>query len=267
MGSRREMEHGAYRDASRRRWLATVTVALIVATVCLVAAGLRFDNNRTSREASNPPGFLSEQLDRGKAVSLIVMGDSTGFRPNYWVDRIAQKISADYERPVVLSKWNRETVAYDPPTSVAVGKGEPVTIWNASAPGEPPRYFQEHLGAVLAPVEQPDFIFINHGHNTGPDPVLDISRLTSRVRERFPNVPIGLTVQNPYLGQSVEVADTRAAEVRSWAMRQQKFTVIDVYGAYRASTDIDSLYVDERHPSDAGSELWAQTVIEALGLR
>lgn len=261
------MEHSSDRETSKRRWLATVTVALLVATACLVAVGLRFDNNRSSREVANPPGFLSEQLDRGKAVSIIVMGDSTGFRPNYWVDRIAQRISVDYERPVVLSRWNRETVAYDPPTSVAVGEGELVTIWNASAPGEAPRYFQQHLDAVLAPVEQPEFIFINHGHNTGPDPVLDISRLTNKVREQFPNVPIGLTVQNPYLGQSVEVADARAAEVRYWAKRQQNFTVIDVDRAYRTSSDIDSLYVDKRHPSDAGSELWAQTVIEALGLR
>ncbi|MCD2115116.1 hypothetical protein LQ384_29040 [Rhodococcus rhodochrous] len=98
------------------------------------------------------PPTLAQVLDSPDPASVLVIGDSTGFADYQWVTRFANRIGLAYDRPVNVARWNEGTIAYDPPIAVAQGRGAPVTVWNASAPGESPRYSQTHLKAMTAPV-------------------------------------------------------------------------------------------------------------------
>lgn len=196
--------------------------------------------------------------------TLVVVGDSTGYGPDRWVDQLAPLVAAKRDRQVVLHDWNDVTGKYDPARTIGRG-GAPITIWNAATPGKTPDYARGQLPELIPDAVAPDVIIVNHGHNTGPDVAHDLSGLMQAIALRFPDAPIAGTVQNPFRGDDRATQKARAAQERAYA-EQGGWRVIDVYSAFARQPELAPLYLDDRHENARGGLLWARTVLKATGI-
>ncbi len=202
--------------------------------------------------------------DSSRPWTLAVVGDSTGYGPDRWVDQLAPMIAKERQRQVVVHDWNDETARYDPARTIGRG-GTPITIWNAATPGKTPDYARDRLSTLVPAGVSPDVIIVNHGHNTGPDIAHDMTGLMEALTLRYPDAPIAYTVQNPYLGDDAATQRDRADQERAFA-QQGGWRVIDVDKAFRSRRDLASLYFDDRHENRRGGILWARTARAATGI-
>ena len=276
---------------SRSGIFATIGILLAVA---LMAAGLWWDNQRNeaivSRAASS--SSLSDRTptplipvdpetgafasmadtvarldDASQPLTIAVIGDSTGNNDDEWVSLTAERINREYGRTVVYNPWLPATTAYGAARTLQ-GAGEPVTIWNFSAPGERSAYSIRHL-AVGVP-EAPDLVIINHGHNETPAEAAGfISSLIDRVGEmRDPAPALAVTLQNPRLDElGIEPSQRISRAIAELTPEHPGAVTIDVRSAFEAADPSILTYPDGVHPAPAGSRLWADTVATALGLR
>jgi len=278
--SQRKRRRGRQWKENRGRILSLGGLAVLTA-VAVVLGIVALTGNRAPDEASYaapakspiptpaaevvPELSLAEKLSSSEPVTIVVVGDSTGYSDQQWVMTMAADLSTKYNRTTEISRWNRDTLAYDGKSPVGDGTGAPLTIWNGSAPGEAPVYSTANLSALI-PDAEPSLIIVSHGHNTGPDPVLDISRLASKITASFPDTPLAVTIQNPALTTDSTVMGERSAAIRSWIGEHSDWVGIDVYAAYTTQPDIESLYLDERHPNEAGGRVWADAAEAALSI-
>jgi hypothetical protein len=282
--STKATERKRRRNRKRKRNKSRVLSLYALAALTLVAAVLgvvAFTIHRVPDEASFaepattpsptpavevvPELTLVESLSDTEALTIVVVGDSTGYEDQQWVMTMAKDLSARYNRTTEVSRWNRDTLAYDTTSLVGTGTGAPLTIWNGSAPGEAPVYSSTNLDALI-PMADPSMIIVSHGHNTGPDPVLDISRLLTKITNVYPETPLAVTVQNPALTSDPVVAAENSSAIRNWIGEHADWVAIDVYTAFTTQPDMESLYLDARHPNVAGGRVWADTVEVALGI-
>jgi hypothetical protein len=208
---------------------------------------------------------LAEKLSREQPVSIYVVGDATGSGDEQWVATMARDLSAKYDRATDIVRWNLLTLSYDPVVRIGSGSGAPLTIWNGSALEQTPAYSAANL-ARLIPVSRADLIIVNHGHNAGPDFVLDISRLSTEIRGTYRNTPLAVTIQNPALSEASATYTATAEKIRRWTASGLNWTVIDVFTAYMDEPNLEALYQDDRRPNDAGARVWADTAKSALGI-
>jgi hypothetical protein len=222
----------------------------------------------SSAPTSVPAAFfltLAEKLAQDQPVSIYVLGDSTGRGDEQWVSTLARDLSAKYNRTTDIAGWNLDTLGYDLAARVGEGSGAPLTIWNGSAIGQTPSESQNWL-ATMIPVSRADLIIVNHGHNTGPGFVLDITRLSTEIRHTYRSTPLAVTIQNPSLAEAPATYTATAEKIRRWTASGLNWTVIDVFTAYMEQPDLTSLYEDTRRPNDAGARVWADTAKSALGI-
>jgi hypothetical protein len=266
------------RSPEVKRWIPFAGLGVLgIAAVGL--AGIAITDNRVPAEAGNvaapvtvsptptaeEAASLAEQLAGDEPVQIVVVGDSTGYQDMQWVMTMAADLSNQYNRSTGVPRWNKDTLTYDPAVEVGNGSGAPLTIWNGSATGQPPAYSSANLTALI-PIPDPALIIVNHGHNTGPDPVLDIKRLTDNITAGFPDTRLAVTVQNPNTVASPEQYAATASLIQTWLATQSGWTTIDAYAAFMAQPNPKSLYQDARHPNAAGGRLWADVAKAALGI-
>ncbi len=194
-------------------------------------------------------------------VVVSVLGDSTGNEVGEWVDLWARSLGAT--RQVVLHQWDDTNGGWLPRPRVYGRHGPSVTIWNGSRSGAQAGYAQARL-AQLQPA-RPDLVLYSFGHNHSPGKIVAPMRaLLSAVDSRWPGTPASAVIlQNPQLGATAAVQAQVVAELAGWAARAGLPT-IDVYGAFGAHADEEGLFKDYRHPSAAGSAVWAAVVAEAI---
>jgi hypothetical protein len=108
-------------------------------------------------------------------------------------------------------------------------------------------------------------VLYSFAHNHSPGAVVGPMRaLVSAVDGRWPGTPASAVIlQNPQLGATAAKHAHVVAELTLWAAGTGLPT-IDVYGAFEVHADEASLFKDFRHPSPAGSALWAAVVEEAI---
>lgn len=255
-----------------------VLVVALVVTISVTTSRASSEQAAAQRLASEytPPALptvapvvtfdqaVARIKDRGRPWTLAVVGDSTGYGPDRWVDQLARIVSKQQKRKVVLHDWNDDAVAYDTAKLIGSG-GATLTIWNASAAGRGPGYSREHLREMIPEGVTPDVIIVNHGHNVGPDIAQDTAGLMSALRFQFPTAPFAYTVQNPFRPDTAAEQAERAADELAYAKRHT-WRIIDVYDAFTSAPDLDALYEDDRHENERGGLLWAQTVVEATGI-
>ena len=274
----------------------SVVLTLIgaVLAAALIAAGLWWDNQRNeaivSRAASSSSlsdpaptplipvepvdgafasmtNTIARLDDASQPLTIAVVGDSTGNNDDEWVSLTAERINREYGRTVIYNPWLPATTAYGAARTLP-GEGEPVTIWNFSAPGERSAYSIRHL-AVGVP-ETPDLVIINHGHNELPSEAAGfIGSLIDRVGElRDPAPALAVTLQNPRLDElGIEPSQRISSAVAELISEHPGAVTIDVRSAFEAAGPSTLTYPDGVHPAPAGSRLWADTVATALGLR
>jgi lysophospholipase L1-like esterase len=232
----------------------------IVGAVVLAAA-LTSTTGWHSASAADHLAEVRAVLSGRAPVVVSVLGDSTGNEDGEWVDLWARGLGAT--RQVVLHQWDDIDGGWLPRARVYGRHGPSVTIWNGSKSGAQAGYAQARLGQMQP--ARPDLVLYSFGHNHSPGKVVGpVRALVSAVDSRWPGTPASAVIlQNPQLGATAAKQARVVAELAGWAARTGLPTV-DVYGAFGAHPDEGSLFKDFRHPSPAGSAVWASVVGEAI---
>lgn len=229
-------------------------------------------SNPPTKAAAPVPGKLAPAVallgDAKRPWTLQVVGDSTGASPVRWVYVLATRMSAKYDRPVVIHDWNVTSNSYATETTVGDGTGAPIVVWNGSASGKGAQYSLDNWAVMTA--QRPDLVVVNHGLNmpdvqsarTGAQSIVD------RVVSQWPEPPaIALTVQSPRTDKAAATEEAITNALRQ-AWTGSPVTVIDVNQAFKAAGDPAPLLIgDGLHPSVKGAAIWADTVQKALGLQ
>jgi lysophospholipase L1-like esterase len=195
------------------------------------------------------------------ALTISVLGDSTGDEPGEWVDLWAHHL-ADAGRTVKFFQFDASKNAY-PQDPVVLGSGpKTVAIWNGSVFGSTGTYAIARLGAMQP--QRPDLIVYSYGHNnTKTTVVADLQTLKEKTDARWGGLPYAVTFQNPARGTRQAPSAASVALLRDW-VSQTGAASIDVPAAY-GDMPLGSLLKDEVHPNPQGERIWVDTVISALG--
>lgn len=192
--------------------------------------------------------------------AIAVIGDSTGDEPDEWVYRVGTWASAQYNRTVILHRWDSVANRYiDPPVVLGTGAGAPLDIWNASAPGKDAEYSAVNLPVMLAsPVST---IFISHGHNQATSTASrSVELLTRAALNRQGSAQAVVIGQNPNRVPDDTDQQAKVEAILGYAASAQ-LPSIDVLAAFNRAGDPNGLLEDKQHPNTAGSQVWADTVI------
>ena len=216
------------------------------------------------RPAFNPD-VIGEALQSSQPYVISVLGDSTGNSPDEWVHLVAQRIAEDYGREVTVNGWDANVNRYG---YVSVyGTGPPVTVWNASAPGEPAQYSLEWY-PQMGP-EQVDLTFINHSHNQTGQVLLGVADLVDTAyANTAPGGGVAAILQNPRNDAPAQEGRQMVERLREiYSDPEYGVVTVDVFSAFSSSDDFAALLEpDGAHPNPRGSQLWADTVMAALNL-
>lgn len=224
------------------------------------AAALNFEPAMAGRADETAVAVRQTFSDSSKAATVVVIGDSTGDEPSEWVYRVGTWASEQFNRPVVLHPWDLGTSQYGPPVTLGSGAGQPLTIWNGSAAGEKMQYSRNMLDKLLPPAPV-DAVFISHAHNQGVTEVVGpLNELTYAIEGHQPDAKLVFIGQNPNRQPNDPTRqDEKVAQVLDFV--GTAYPAIDVLAAFNATPDPNALLKDMQHPNDAGSQLWADTVI------
>lgn len=184
----------------------------------------------------------------GDGSRTLVLGDSTGNGNDEWVHLWA----GSAELPI--ARWDTDT------ESGYVDESEETRIWSGAMFEATADYPLEHES--IWPEQDPDLVLLSYGHfhESGEDATEALEELRADAAERVPEAPVVVVLQNPQAEDAN--SDTREA-IGDWA-EESGLPTIDVAEAFEERGTPEDLRVDELNPSYAGSELWAQTVAEAL---
>lgn len=184
----------------------------------------------------------------GDDSQVLVLGDSTGDGTDEWVSLWA----GSQELPVAL--WDTESEAW------YNGATEQTRVWSGAMVEATADYPVEH--EEIWPTEEPDLVLLSYGHfhESGEGATEALEELRAEVTERAPEAAVVVVLQNPQADDAN--ADTRAA-IATWA-EEAGLPTVDVAAAFEEAGTPEDLRVDSINPSAAGSQLWAETVGEAL---
>lgn len=231
------------------------------------------DAQAASDEKPTPAAAVNAGLTASQPYTIVVLGDSTGNNTDEWVDIIAARIAADYNRTVTVHNWSIDTNSYVDTSTYGKPDLPPVAIWNGSASGKGPDYSKAYLRA-MAP-ERADLTFINHGHNGfniykkeffGENQLLELAKANST-----PRGVVAVILQNPRM-DSRQRADVQQRGVDQLRRHFMEFpvgvAVIDVNAAFPHDASLATfLRPDRLHPNAQGQKIWVDTVAAVLQLR
>jgi hypothetical protein len=232
----------------------------IVVLICLVAALIGCQKSPPEYKARYTP-LLSDQ-----PYVISVLGDSTGALDGAWTYLVSQRIADGYHRAVTVHDWNIDTNSYI--DNKNFGSGAPVTVWNGSARGKSAQYSLKWF-PQLAP-ERADLTIINHTHNNPWHAVEGISQLVhSALGNMRPGGRVVVMLQNPRTddGDRAELEQRVIDRLRTiYSAPESRALVVDANAAFKGGDLRALLQPDGAHPSEKGSQLWADTLVSALGL-
>jgi hypothetical protein len=202
-------------------------------------------------------------------VSLVVIGDSTGNETTEWVYLFAQWLATQYlTHSVSYRLWNDAGNVYDAAVAISTGSGSnTIRIWNASISGTQPLYL---MGAKLSPAvtvtPAASLVVWNHGKNlvsAGADSLYrgGFIQGMDQVRRFLPGVAHAALRQSPNRDDN-NMAPV-VAQLDSIAHAYNDLALVDVYWKFIAAAKSPTLYLDNLHPSSAGSQLFLQAMQEA----
>ena len=185
----------------------------------------------------------------GEDPRVLVLGDSTGDGADEWVRLWAA------DEDLYVSNWQDGYYA---------GGGEQTRLWNASMQDEATADDALDQWSELQPESDPDVVLLNYGHyyDSGKQARKSLASLHEQIEEDLPDAAVVVVLQNP----EAEDADAPVRKaIGKWA-KGAGLPTIDVAEAFEESDLLaEDLRLTEEQPSEAGQELWAETVQEALG--
>lgn len=258
----------------------TLLLIIVLAVGAAAVAGLAFLQSLGARPgpdatpAATPPapaavpegtvtlGDLQAIIRGPGALTISVLGDSTGDEPGEWVDLWARDLST--HGTVTLHFWDATTRDWNAHPAVYPGPDRTITVWNGSRAGASHAYPLEYLDRILP--SRPSLTILNFGHNPAPERADEgAAELLAAADAKWAGrVPAAIVLQNPALGMWQEQTAGSVAALRAWAPGAG-YPIIDVNAAFRARGGLPELLADDLHPNSAGQRLWADTVRAALG--
>lgn len=248
-----------------RMKLALITVLVVGASALAGGAFLLLSPPRPDQAPTAAAGTLTDvraMLSGPEALTISVLGDSTGDEPGEWVDLWARDLST--RGTVTLHFWDAAAADWKAQPTVYPGPDRAITVWNGSRAGASYAYPLEHLHRIQP--SRPSFTVLNFGHNPFPETAdKGAAELLAAADHRWAvPVPAAIVLQNPSLGFWEEQTAGSVAALRGWAPGAG-YPLIDVNAAFRARGGLPGLLADDVHPNSAGQRLWADTVRAALG--
>ncbi|MDR6505636.1 SGNH/GDSL hydrolase family protein [Arthrobacter oryzae] len=205
---------------------------------------------------------LQTMVSGTDALTISVLGDSTGDEPGEWVDLWARHLSK--RGTVTLHFWDAATNDWKAHPIVYPGPDRAITVWNGSRSGASHAYPLEHLDRIQP--SRPSFTVLSFGHNPAPERAdRGAAELLAAADAKWAaRVPAAIVLQNPSEGLWEKQTADSVAALRSWAPGAG-YPTIDVNEAFRVHRGLPDLLTDDVHPNSAGQRLWADTVAAALG--
>lgn len=224
-------------------------------------------NSGSSSSPTSESGSSSDEGDDGAAEGevtldqareafasdgsrVLVLGDETGDSWDEWAFLLAES------QGLPGAMWMTQT------ENGYSGASEGTRLWSGAMTEATADYPVEHWDAMW-PSTDPDLVLLSYGHHysSANEATQSMEELRATIAEQAPETPIVVVLQNPQ-------ADDANAPVREaiagWA-EESGLPTIDVAAAFAESDQPpDNLRLDEMHPSTAGSQLWAETVEQAL---
>lgn len=236
----------------------------------LDAAAASKSASATPTAAPVPVGFdiasIKTALATNPALTISVLGDSTGNSTGEWVDLWGKHLSAT--AAVTIHLWDQDKESWRPNATFYPGpEGRSIEIWNGSMPGATADFPASRL-KVMQP-EKPDFVIYSFGHNGQAAAVSSHFQATSDAvtaqwGSKLPTVAI---IQNAASAPRTMQTDANQSALKAWASAAGIPTV-DVRSAFDALPDLKANLVDDGtgvHPNAAGQQVWVDAVIAALG--
>lgn len=251
--------------SSRVVALATVAVLLLVVgglwAYVFASAGRASDSidqqaspsssSASTTQADTEPTWTTDDARdalAGDGSRVLVLGDSTGNGSEDWVSQWGQQA----QMPVAL--WDTAGEAG------YVDETEETRIWSGAMNRGTADYPLDH--DAIWPAQDPDLVLLNYGHyeESGDAAAEGLEELSEQVADRYPEAPVVVVLQNPQADDANEPTRTAIAD---WA-EGAGLPTIDVAAAFEDADSAQELLDGEINPSVAGSQLWAETVAEAL---
>lgn len=208
-------------------------------------------SSTSSSTSAEPTWTIDEARDAlaGDGSRVLVLGDSTGNGSEDWVSQWGQQAGM----PVAL--WDTAGEAG------YVDETEETRIWSGAMNRGTADYPLDH--DAIWPAQDPDLVLLNYGHyeESGDAAAEGLEELSEQVADRYPEAPVVVVLQNPQADDANEPTRTAIAD---WA-EGAGLPTIDVAAAFEDADSTEELLDGEINPSVAGSQLWAETVAEALG--
>lgn len=229
----------------------------VTVLICLVAA------LAGCQESTPGPRYTPLLSDQPFVIS--VLGDSTGAQAGAWTYLVSQRIADSYNREVTVHDWSIETNSYA--DTQIFGSGAPVTVWNGSARGKSAQYSLKWF-PQMAP-QPADLTIINHTHNNPWHAIEGISQLVDVAYRNTPGGSVVVMLQNPRTddGERAALEQQIIDRLRTiYSAPESRAVVVDANTAFNGGDLGALLKPDGAHPSDKGSQLWADTVVSTLGL-
>lgn len=229
----------------------------------------------TPKQSSSEPsaaGKATKKLESNAGdVTILVNSDSTGNASNEWPHIYTESLAAKYPKYTVLYYlWDDVAGDYAAAETIQTGTGSyTLRVYNAANSGKAEAYMS---GAKFANgirnIPLADLIIMNHGHNMAMG-ITDVKLIEQRKVTRYvASIAQMLTVhsgagvliiaQNPNRDDDTQLNTYQSVVSAAGILNAD---VVDVYNFVIARDKDTKYYIDDKHPSDLLSSIWASMVM------
>jgi hypothetical protein len=226
------------------------------------------------------PSFQCQKLLQAlrsgtRDTAILIVGDSTGNGEDEWVKLMTNWLAPNYPAYTVnYYHYEPSTGGFQAPTVVQYGTGPfTLNVYNGSVPGGIPQYFLgSHFGAISKLTIAPDLLIVSHGKNmtaqysnafsTPWRYFSQVTEFSETIWKIWPNAGFVWVIQAPNRDDSNM---SIASDMIQNAARLRGFGIANVYDLYIKAGKPAKWYTDNLHPSAAGTQVYLQPWISALG--
>lgn len=230
-----------------------------VATATPTSSATEASPTPTPAQALNSLAHIAALL-QAPGSSVLVLGDGSGNEADEWVSVWAQDhLAAD--RTVSYAVWEPGAAAFASPTAFGTAS-DTMTVWNASVRSPVMSSESARVAKAWQPV---GVVLLSYGHRQSADQISpELDAILAAIHQQDPSVAVAVLIQNPDPATTESTQRATTLTVQEWAVRNDLPT-INIYDAFIADPRPRSQLVEsDGSPTPAGSQLWAQTLADAL---
>lgn len=252
------------------------TQAALAAGKAVADSNLSADQISAAIRRSTTPSaagkLVKKLVNNAGDATVLVNSDSTGNETTEWVYLYAQALATLHPLYTVLYYlWDDVAEDYAAAETIQTGTGSyTLNVYNAANAGKAEAYMSgAKFAAGVRDIPLADLIIMNHGHNMTMG-VTDITLIEQRKVTRFvasiaqmlsvhSGAGVLMIAQNPNRDDDTQL-NTYQAVISAAGLLQAG--VADVYSPYIVQNKANSLYLDDKHPSATGTQLFLDAVMQ-----